>query len=471
MSESQDNGYHRRCFDTICKEKWGNEFQTFFEKVMKKTDPSFVPIKTHGGEGDWKCDGYSTNDEILYQVYAPQTSNLASAKRKILKDLEGAKRKWSGRMKKWIFVYGTQSIPAPLQDFIQEQGKRLGVDTELWNEEHIWARVKQLPRDDRIDLLGISGEFYTGHSDKLDELLEIVRGKSIDYEVDPIVFSISQEAQSKKYIDRYIDDTGRINESLESLTCSQILELVLMMFQIRHLQAVIVDEYYRSICEPDQAIDLYKIIYTYQTQDVEEAQKLIKQWPDKQTQAQFLNNLSVFILRDEVRGYKRFNNAIALLNEAISLHPRNSTIARNLGLSYMYSNQFDEAESTFKQFLAHNRNHHSLWRSLGATYAMKIRNLSNRTSEEGLRLFALGSDACRMSLELEPNNFGAWLNLTSLHTLVDRNQEALIYVEKAISIDSSRYEAYTNLGYLFLKMNNLVDAEDALRKALELKPT
>jgi tetratricopeptide (TPR) repeat protein len=469
MSESRRLAHHRGQFRSICREKWGNEFQTFFEKLMKMVDPDFTPIKTYGKEGDWKCDGVSLRAGIFYQVYAPGRDNLREAKKKAKRDLEGAVKKWGKKIKKWVFVYGSQSLPAPLADFVVDLGKVHAIDTHLWNEENIWERVKQLSHDERIELLEIAGELFEENSLKLDEILEILRNRSIDYEADPVAFSKGQEETARRYLNRYPDDQNRLEAKLSELNCNDILELVVIMFRVRDSRVPLVDQFYEELCEPDPGYTLYKAAYTYHTQGIEASRAVIKTWRDDAIQARLLNNLSVCILRDFSAGQARYKYAGSMLAEAETLAPENPSILRNLGISYMHLSEYQKAESTLKKALRINENWAPLRRSLGAVYALQLKNLRDRSSENARRFFQLGVEHASESIRMDSSDTGALLNLASLYTLVNRYQEAKETLEKARTMDPTRVETLSNLGYVLIKLKELQDAELALRTALKLK--
>ena len=104
--------WHELRFRLACHEKTGSEFQTFFESIMKKWDKSFVKVKPSGQEGDWKCDGYSANTAMLYQVYAPKDMTASQAATKIETDFEGAKTHWDQEMRGWTFVWSAEQALA-----------------------------------------------------------------------------------------------------------------------------------------------------------------------------------------------------------------------------------------------------------------------------------------------------------------------------------------------------------------------
>lgn len=72
------------------------EYQTFFQKIMKASDPRFESIRPYGNIGDGGNDGYIEEDGVYYQVYSPlepREKEAASAK-KFTDDFYKLKEKW-----------------------------------------------------------------------------------------------------------------------------------------------------------------------------------------------------------------------------------------------------------------------------------------------------------------------------------------------------------------------------------------
>jgi len=148
--------YHELRFDNACHEKTGMEFQTFFEKIMVKHDPTFVAIKPSGREGDWKADGFSQNRGAVFQAYAPEEMTNAKAASKIATDFNGAKNKWGNKMKEWVFVWSSHdSLPPHAVDILQnlKQSERTVLISDL-SRKGLWDIVVALPLLDRVELLG-----------------------------------------------------------------------------------------------------------------------------------------------------------------------------------------------------------------------------------------------------------------------------------------------------------------------------
>lgn len=150
--------WHCLVFRVQCAERTGSEFQSFFEQIMEKLDPSFVKIKPSGQEGDWKCDGWLPASGTCFQVYAPENLTVSETVAKIKADFAGALKKWKGQMKRWIFVWSAREsgIPAAVLSCLNELAEENPqIEVDQWGRERLWQQVKTLSESDRVDLLGV----------------------------------------------------------------------------------------------------------------------------------------------------------------------------------------------------------------------------------------------------------------------------------------------------------------------------
>ena len=76
----------------------------------------------------------------------------------------------------------------------------------------------------------------------------------------------------------------------------------------------------------------------------------------------------------------------------------------------------------------------------------------------------------REVLRLDPDSYDAHLNLGVLHGLADRNQEAVLALERAIEIDPDRADAYALLTIAYIKTGRAEEGLQQLEKALEIDP-
>src|SRR6185369_988284 len=112
----QEAYYEQRFENTFLRTK-GDEFQTFFERLMGlayKAD--FMACRPWGNIGDRKNDGFLKSERRLFQVYAPNEMEAKKAIAKVKEDFEGAKVHWGTHFDKWSFVHnGTEGLPPHVQ--------------------------------------------------------------------------------------------------------------------------------------------------------------------------------------------------------------------------------------------------------------------------------------------------------------------------------------------------------------------
>ena len=151
-----DIHYHNQVFRLQCHERTGAEFQRFFEDIMTRHDSSFIPVKPHGNQGDWKNDGWIPGSGTVFQCYSPESTDGAKIRAKIQEDFAGALSKWTGKMKAWTFVYSEHGKLPPMVVSLIEDLKmahpELTIDS--WNRERLWHIVRSLTPEARNSLLG-----------------------------------------------------------------------------------------------------------------------------------------------------------------------------------------------------------------------------------------------------------------------------------------------------------------------------
>jgi len=143
----------------------GAAFQDLFSDLMEHAYPGdFVRTRSHGNIGDLKCDGYLTSQKIVFQLYGPEEMrSLSRLVNKIKDDYFGAKRNWTGRMDRWIFVHNSQSgIPAQaiqlLDDFRSDPD---APNIEIWGFENLRVILHHLTDDSLQNLLPCINEKNT----------------------------------------------------------------------------------------------------------------------------------------------------------------------------------------------------------------------------------------------------------------------------------------------------------------------
>lgn len=139
-----------------CHEASGTEFQSLFEKIIKKSKPEFVSIRPYGNIGDRKCDGLFEAGETIFQVYSPDELTQREVENKIEEDLAGAVLHWNDKIKKWVFVYNARrGLPPDVPKILStQQEKYPNIKIDYLNSEMLWEMVRSLSVQQRAEILG-----------------------------------------------------------------------------------------------------------------------------------------------------------------------------------------------------------------------------------------------------------------------------------------------------------------------------
>ncbi|WPD23924.1 MAG: ABC-three component system protein [Candidatus Electrothrix scaldis] len=182
--------YYDQKFENMFLRAKGNEFQTFFERLMGlayKAD--FMACRPWGNIGDRKNDGFLKSERRLFQVYAPNEMKAKDAIDKITEDFEGAKAHWSTYFDKWIFVHNAvDGLPPHVHELILDfEQANPGIVLELWGLEELRVVFRRLSADDCSSWFGPAPTEETkarlGFKD-LQPVLESLAGKGIPSDVD-----------------------------------------------------------------------------------------------------------------------------------------------------------------------------------------------------------------------------------------------------------------------------------------------
>ena len=147
---------HWLCWKVRCMESGYMDFQHLFETVVERAGEKFVRIKPYGKLGDKKADGLYWADGTVFQVYAPDEIDPTKTRKKIDDDLTGAVKEWGDSLKEWVFVYNARhglaaDVPAMLQ---RKQKDFPGIKINPMSAADLWKIVRQLPLQDRVEILG-----------------------------------------------------------------------------------------------------------------------------------------------------------------------------------------------------------------------------------------------------------------------------------------------------------------------------
>jgi protein O-GlcNAc transferase len=144
---------------------------------------------------------------------------------------------------------------------------------------------------------------------------------------------------------------------------------------------------------------------------------------------------------------KRHAEALPLLQQALVVTPRDTELHANLGIVLMESGKSDEAVASFDMAIA-----------LAPTDPDNFANLA--TAEVHRAHYAAAETACRQALVLRPNHFVAWNALGATLIKLERYDEALGALSKAIEFYPGDYyqDATENLGEVLVRMRKYQEA-------------
>jgi len=151
-----DAYYELRFENTFLRAK-GDEFQTFFERLMGlayKAD--FMACRPWGNIGDQKNDGFLKSEQRLFQVYAPNEMEAAKTITKITEDFEGAKGYWGKYFCKWTFVHNAiDGLPPHVQQILLDfEKKNPSITLDPWGLEELRLVFRRLSSDDLATWFG-----------------------------------------------------------------------------------------------------------------------------------------------------------------------------------------------------------------------------------------------------------------------------------------------------------------------------
>lgn len=151
------DAYYDAKFENLFLRAKGDEFQTFFERLMGlayKAD--FMACRPWGNQGDRKNDGFLKSEKRLFQVYAPNEVEAKKASAKITEDFEGAKASWGIHFNKWVFVHNaTDGLPPHVLKFLLDFEKaNPGIALEPWGLEELRLVFRRLTPEDLVSWLG-----------------------------------------------------------------------------------------------------------------------------------------------------------------------------------------------------------------------------------------------------------------------------------------------------------------------------
>ena len=169
--------YYELRFQNLFLSVKGNEFQSFFEKLMGLAyKEDFMACRPWGNHGDRKNDGFLKSERKLFQVYAPSEMRADRTIAKITEDFEGAREHWGEHFDQWVFVHNAHGgLPPHIQEFILAfEEKNHGIDIKLWSLEELRVVFRRLTNDDLESWLGLAPTLEVVASLGFDDLRPIL---------------------------------------------------------------------------------------------------------------------------------------------------------------------------------------------------------------------------------------------------------------------------------------------------------
>ena len=178
---------------------------------------------------------------------------------------------------------------------------------------------------------------------------------------------------------------------------------------------------------------------------VEEAQTLIKQYPD----AFMIWN----ILGAASKGLGKLEEALKAFQKATVLNPTHAESYNNLGSTFQDLGMLDEAIVAHKTSL-----------SLKNDFAECYYNLGNALKDQ--KQLHDAEEAYQTVLLLKPNFIAAYNNMGIVLKEQGKLEEAVEAYRKAISINPNYAEAFNNMGFTLQAQRNFTEAINAFKKAI-----
>lgn len=156
---------------------------------------------------------------------------------------------------------------------------------------------------------------------------------------------------------------------------------------------------------------------------------------------------------------ERFDKSILHLEKALELDPEDADASHNLGVVYLYLNRYDEAIKCFKKALENDlyRNQANSMNAVGWAYYKQ----NDYANAEKYFKETLNHD--RMYLT-------AYDNLAKVYIALNRFDDAIIELLKALDLNSYYPEALLDIGICYLKMGDKDKAKIEFKKVTQIDP-
>ena len=154
---------------------------------------------------------------------------------------------------------------------------------------------------------------------------------------------------------------------------------------------------------------------------------------------------------------RRYDEAIAVFNQTLSLDPKDSYAYRELGICYYKKQQLEKAIEALQQAVSLDPSDAVNYHWLGYAFYRSQK-------------YVAAIDALDAALKFEPNDFDAhyWRGLSSLRA--GRFEEASHSLGKAVELRPSDFNANFWRGMSLVRAHKFLEAIPSLEKAREIKP-
>jgi TolB-like protein/Flp pilus assembly protein TadD/DNA-binding winged helix-turn-helix (wHTH) protein len=155
-----------------------------------------------------------------------------------------------------------------------------------------------------------------------------------------------------------------------------------------------------------------------------------------------------------------FAAAASVLQKAVDIEPRANTYS-NLGLMHYYLGRLDEAIDSHRQAVELAPNDHLKWSNLGD--ALWIAG----NFDEARQVFRTAEQLATSALEVNPNDSGVLMDLAWISAMLDKSENARMFIDKARSRAPNDPYVYYYDGLVLLRSGDADAALSALEIAAE----
>ena len=176
-----------------------------------------------------------------------------------------------------------------------------------------------------------------------------------------------------------------------------------------------------------------------------------------------LNVLAIDIKSTLYFGQKKYAESYQILTKGLKYHPGNSLLAAERGLLLAQFNEFDKAEADLA--LAEKNLDKIKDPELKCLALQKTGTLAGYLNHDKKAYKYL-----KQTLECDPQNFDALVNISAASFDLDKVDEGLEYLEKALKIYPDNFFILANIGFAYQEKGEFQKAIDYFNKALKVKP-